>query len=344
MGGTTIVFWADRKARIEDAMVLQMLGGAPASAEDEETLQQAEAALSSIKLGKSLVGVDTSVRYFILGISPNAARLAVRFFETDTLGRLAKSYAQYLKDIDIVDEPRLKGRKTTSLLRLLRQTALLSKDDNLPAPLVNPCYRAMLRNTPFPLSLESSLLSRMRADKAAGNLWDLRDRASLMKACLVRRRRHLILGNQSHESEVTVALNRNNSNVGYLLGRLFAVMERAQQGALGDKVNSTIRDKYMSSAAVTPARVYPTLMSLSQKHLSSLRRGGDRGWLVRMLEQEYEETVNALSGEGQPIPATLSSDDQMLFYIGYYHERVHIWTKRSEESTGKGQHENEEEA
>lgn len=332
MGGMTVVFWADRKAPIEDAMVLQMLGGVPSQAEDGEALQQVEAALVSIKEGRPFSGIDTSTRYFVLGISPNAARLAVRFFETDTLGSIAANYAQYLEDIDIAGEPRLKGRKTVSLLQLLRQTALLSKDENLPAPLINPCFRALLRGSPFPLSLESLLLSRMRADKASNNLWDMRDRVSLMKACIVRRRRHLSLGKQNNEGEVTVSLNRENNDVGYLLGRLFAIMERAQQGALGDKVNATIRDKYMGSAAVTPARVYPTLMSLSQKHLSALKRDGDRGGLVNLLEREYQDTVNGLSGEGQPIPATLSSDDQMLFYIGYYHERVALWTPRSKKS------------
>lgn len=330
LGGMTVVFWADRKAPLEDAVMLELLGGDVGSAEDETTLQQVKSSVQSIRAGKLLTSLDAEVRYCVLGISPNAARLSVRLFEVGTLGRLAENYGQYLRDIDIEPEARFAERKTTALLKLLRQTALLAKDENLPAPIINPCFRAMLRGTAFPSSLETALLSRMRADHATNKPWDMMERVSLMKACLLRRRRATASQTSDIEREVTVALNRDNRNVGYLLGRLFAVMERAQQGAQGANLNATIRDKYMSSAATTPRRVYTNLLSLSQKHLGAMRRDEKTKGLVARLEREFDGIIDQLSGGDQPVPATLSTDDQLLFYIGYYHERVDLWKKRAE--------------
>ncbi|MDO4806813.1 MAG: type I-C CRISPR-associated protein Cas8c/Csd1 [Coriobacteriales bacterium] len=342
LGSMTVVFWADREAPVEDALMLELLGGAAAASEDARTRSQVEAALKSIRISRRLVTIDTSVRYFVLGVSPNAARLVARFFEVGTLGELAENYGWYLRDIDIVRDAGL-ARQNTSLLTLLRQTALLGKDENLPAPLVNPCFRAMLRGTRFPASLETALLSRMRADHGANNRWDMMDRASLMKACLVRKQRLASTQAADKESEVTVALNRNNENVGYLLGRLFAVMERAQQGAQGANLNATIRDKYMGSAATTPARVYGNLLGLCQKHVGAMRRDAANGWLVRRVEREFDEIFGLLAGGERPIPATLGNDDQLMFYVGYYQERVDLWTKRLQDDEQSGSSNDEEE-
>lgn len=334
MGGMTVVFWADRPAELEDALMLQMLGGREDSAEDEATLQLVGAALERIRSGKNPAALNAEVRYFVLGISPNAARLAVRFFETGTLGQLAENYGQYLRDIDIACDAGFVDKRTTALLKLLRQTASLGKDENLPATLVNPCLRAMLRGSRFPSSLETALLSRMRADHASNKPWDMLERVSLMKACLVRRRRLLAQQSSTNESEVTVALDRENNSVGYVLGRLFAVMEHAQQGAQGKNINATIRDKYMSSAATTPSRVYANLLGLCQKHLGAMRRDTARRGLANYIEQELDQIFDLLQGEGEPIPAALSNDDQLLFYIGYYQERVDLWKKRDKGQDG----------
>ena len=207
---------------------------------------------------------------------------------------------------------------TTSIFQLIRQCAVQGKYENLPSTLVNPCMRAMLTGSRFPQSLLSTLLSRMRADHGSNNRWDMGQRASLIKACLVRNLQ------STRESEIDVALNRDNNCVGYLLGRLFAVMERAQSEALGT-TNATIRDKYIGSASVTPARVMPTLMHGCQNHLSDLRK--KKPGLNVILEKELDEIVGRKLSDN-PYPGTLSMEDQGEFFIGYYQERVDLWTSR----------------
>jgi CRISPR-associated protein Csd1 len=333
LGNVTVVFWADRAALFEDAFMLELLGGVAYSAEDEETRQLVAASLQNIRFGKPLTGLDTTVKYYVLGITPNDTRLVVRFFEIGTLGDLAENYGWFLRDIDIKKDVK-HNRQITSLLALLRQTAPMGRAENLPAPLVNPCFNSLLHGSGFPLSLETTLLSRMRADhgyiKKKGNKKPedvMTERASLMKAYLVRKTRLLSLQPTNNESEVNVALNCSNNNVGYVLGRLFAVMERAQQGAQGSGLNSTIRDKYMSSAATTPSRVYGILLGLCQKHLGSMRREENKKWLAQRIEKELEQIFDLLTGREDSVPATLNSDDQLMFYVGYYQERVELWSK-----------------
>jgi len=315
LGATTFTFWSDRPSPDEDSLFIRFFGGGDKNdtAEDSATVTRVRDAIKGIKSGHPLrANFNPDVRYYVLGISPNAARLSVRFFETSTLGEVAERYGQYLRDIDMVDV------STTSIFQLIRQCAVQGKYENLPSTLVNPCMRAMLTGSRFPQSLLSTLLSRMRADHGSNNRWDMGQRASLIKACLVRNLQ------STRESEIDVALNRDNNCVGYLLGRLFAVMERAQSEALGT-TNATIRDKYIGSASVTPARVMPTLMHGCQNHLSDLRK--KKPGLNVILEKELDEIVGRKLSDN-PYPGTLSMEDQGEFFIGYYQERVDLWTSR----------------
>ena len=315
LGATTFTFWSDRPSPDEDNLFIRFFGGGDKNdtAEDSTTVTRVRDAIKGIKSGHPLrANFNPDVRYYVLGISPNAARLSVRFFETSTLGEVAERYGQYLRDIDMVDV------STTSIFQLIRQCAVQGKYENLPSTLVNPCMRAVLTGSRFPQSLLSTLLSRMRADHGSNNRWDMGQRASLIKACLVRNLQ------STRESEIDVALNRDNNCVGYLLGRLFAVMERAQSEALGT-TNATIRDKYIGSASVTPARVMPTLMHGCQNHLSDLRK--KKPGLNVILEKELDEIVGRKLSDN-PYPGTLSMEDQGEFFIGYYQERVDLWTSR----------------
>lgn len=316
LGATTFTFWSDRPSPDEDSLFIRFFGGGDKNdtAEDSATVTRVRDAIKGIKSGHPLrANFNPDVRYYVLGISPNAARLSVRFFETSTLGEVAERYGQYLRDIDMVDV------STTSIFQLIRQCAVQGKYENLPSTLVNPCMRAMLTGSRFPQSLLSTLLSRMRADHGSNNRWDMGQRASLIKACLVRNLQ------STRESEIDVALNRDNNCVGYLLGRLFAVMEKAQQYAADAQLNTTIRDKYIGSASVTPARVMPTLMHGCQNHLSNLRK--KKPWLNVILEKELDEIVGRKLSDN-PYPGTLSMEDQGEFFIGYYQERVDLWTSR----------------
>lgn len=327
LGNTIFTFWSDRPSPDEDNLFIQFFGRNGAS-EDSVTVDRVHNAIESIKSGHSLsVDFNPDVRYYVLGVSPNTARLSVRFFETATLGELAEHHGQYLRDIDMV------GVRTTSLFQLIRQCAVQGKYENIPSTFVNPCVQAMLIGSRFPRSLLSTLLSRMRADHGSyetnnKKIYEVTDqRVSLIKACLVRDRRlsGILI---TRESEINMALNKDNKSVGYLLGRLFAVMEKAQRDAADDELNATIRDKYIGAASIMPARVMSTLMHGCQNNLSDLRK--KKPGLNVILERELDEIVGRKLSDN-PYPRTLSMEEQGEFFIGYYQERVYLWTSHKQD-------------
>lgn len=118
-----------------------------------------------------------------------------------------------------------------------------------------------------------------------------------------------------------MSLNESYTHPAYLLGRLFAVLEKAQKEALGQNINATIKDRYFTSACASPASVFPTLLRLSHHHLSKAEYGG-------RLDRQIQELLNML--EAKPFPSRLSLDEQGIFVLGYYHQRAAFYAKNSE--------------
>ena len=324
VGDTMVLFWTDRKALEEMELFRAMCdpdGLISGASEDKALVDRIGNAFASMAKGMPIgqSGFDGDTRFFILGLSPNAARLSVRFFETDTLDRLMRNYGIYLHETSMVDV------KICSLRSMLLQVAPLGKDEEIPSTLVSACFSAMLKGDMFPQSLYSSILSRMRCDHAAKNPWDMGRRAAVLKACLMRKQRLRRVASQ--EGSLDVSLNNENHNEGYVLGRLFAVMERAQKGALGD-VNATIRDKYIGAASTTPARVFPLLFQLTENHISKLRKVSPG--LGVIIEKTYDSIFEVMDG-ARSMPKTLTADEQGQFFIGYYQQRADLWKKKQPE-------------
>lgn len=344
LGDTLVVFWADRAAT-EESQIVQAMMNPPQNlslnmdsyfdeeeipkdktAESKAQLQLITKAFQDMQKGKPLDGFDTETRFFILGLAPNAARLSVRFFETSTFGELTARYGQYLHDVAMVNV------KAFSPRMLLLQTATLGKAENIPSTLVSSFMRAIIKGTFFPESVFSLVLSRMRADRATNNTWDMGQRAALLKACSNRKARLKSEGANKDNKEVfRVSLDRNQKSEGYVLGRLFAVMEHTQKLAIGD-ANATIRDRYMGAAAVTPARVFPQLLRNLQNHIGKIRKDPAAKGRAIWLDKETQEILDILPGFSG-FSATLSPDEQAAFYVGYYQQTREFYKKTTEDNT-----------
>ena len=156
------------------------------------------------------------------------------------------------------------------------------------------------------LLLLQAVLMRVKAEHEVSY-----PRAKLIKGCLNRKWR---FNNPQNERNLTVSLDTQNLNIGYRLGRLFAVLEKIQEAA-NPGINATIKDRFYASASSAPASVFGNLMRLSSHHLSKLRKE-KTGYAVN-FEKLLQEVVAGLSA----FPAHLSLDDQGQFAIGYYHQR-----------------------
>jgi CRISPR-associated protein Csd1 len=194
----------------------------------------------------------------------------------------------------------------------MRQTAVLNKTENVSPVLAGGMARAMLAGVRYPQSLLPVVLGRIRAEHTVTYC-----RAALIKAFLVRNK----------QLEVPVSLDPTRTDRPYLLGRLFAVLEKAQEDAVPG-TNATIKDRYLSSASANPAQVFHMLLKNSANHTAKLRKDPEKkSWAFH-----YDSMIqDIMSGFGE-FPATMSSEEQGLFMIGYYHQRKDFFTKKNKEN------------
>ena len=123
---------------------------------------------------------------------------------------------------------------------------------------------------------------------------------------------------------MAVGLDPSNTNVGYRLGRLFAVLEKIQEDA-NPGINATIRDRFYGAASSNPVAVFPQLLKLKNHHLSKL---DNQGFKITH-EKRLAEIFDGLPGD---MPAHLIMDDQARFAIGYYHQRQALFTSNKDKT------------
>lgn len=315
IGDASTVFWAEAgdSEAAEEAEALFAEFADP-SADEKMAASKIGARLEDIRNGKRLSDVAPKlaegVRFFVLGLAPNAARLSVRFYWESDFGQLTANYQRYVADTAIDPPPR---DGWPPLWRYLRELAVLGKSENVPPNLAGDWMRAILTGTPYPMTLLSTALMRMRSDGEINAL-----RVAIVKSVLKR----------NLNVEVPVALDTANTNKGYILGRLFAVYEEVQRAALGGNVNATIKDKFYGSASATPQKVFAALSSGSQNHFSKLKKQSP-GRAVN-LEKLLMTITDLMAPGDDPIPVSLASNEQALFGIGYYHQRSDFFRKHDD--------------
>lgn len=306
MGDTTVVFWADKKS---DAPQLFNFSIGGKKAEDEELVRKLENYLSDIVKGKhpDTLG-NQSTPFYILGISPNAARISVRFWNVGTVGAMAKNLGNHFRALAISRRFDSDPEYPTPW-QLLRTLAPQQDSKNISPLLSGQLVRAIIHNQPYPHSILTALLGRIRADKDVNYL-----RAALAKAYLVRNR----------NQEIQMTLDKNNTDIGYRLGRLFAIVERIQEEAVPG-ANATIRDRFFGSATATPGRAFPFILKNAQHGLAKIRKENP-GKAVNMekLIQEIVGGINASTG----FPAAMNTEKQGMFILGYYQQKQDFFTKK----------------
>jgi CRISPR-associated protein Csd1 len=317
---TTYVFWAERKNVAED--LFAALFNPPEENNEEELKNQDDpqtaanirSLLRAIRECRKprdfLPGLDEDVRFYILGLAPNAARLSIRFWATDSLGTLMARVSKYYEEMAIVrqydSEPEF-----PPLWRLLTQTAALGKTENISPVLAGGLTRAMLTGCPYPQSLLPVVLDRIRAEQDVSYY-----RAALLKAFLVRNKKE----------EVPVSFDPERTDLPYLLGRLFAVIEKSQEEAVPG-ANATVKDRYLVAASATPGLVFHLLLKNQNNHIAKLRKDPEKKGRATYLERMTQDIIARFDD----YPKTQSPEQQGLFMIGYYHQRKDFFTKRTQE-------------
>lgn len=303
IGDTTTVFWSQRKTDLESGF--PWVFADPPKDDPDRGVRAVKALFDSIHSGK--LSSDRENRFYVLGMAPNAARVSVRYWKTGKIYEFSQRIFQHFEDLAIVKGP--KDPEYLALNPLLRSTVLDYKIDNVPPNLAGQVVSSILDGTPYPETLVQQCLRRIRAERNVTY-----KRAAILKACLNRKNRFYKTG----QKEVAMALDRTNLNPGYLLGRLFAVLEKVQEEG-NPGINATIRDRFYGAASSTPVTVFSQLLKLKNHHLAKMQNYGRKVF----FEKEIGQIMDGIS----EFPAHLQFSEQARFAIGYYHQRQHFFQK-----------------
>ncbi|WP_373844793.1 type I-C CRISPR-associated protein Cas8c/Csd1 [Clostridium sp.] len=311
IGEDTVVFWAEKKGIYEDLLAELLNPTAEKEEIETETSDMNARNLAKdiltkysegIKLNGENYNIDPSTTVHILGISPNNARLAIAFYEKNSFEYFTSRIADHYNNLKIIG-----NEKSIPIWMILNETVIKNAKDKKISPVLSKSLmNSIFTGRLYPSSLYNAIISRIRADRDINY-----KRTAIIKACLIRKYKSFKI-----KEDITVSLNENSSSIPYQLGRLFAVLEKAQLEA--SNIN-TIKDRYFTSASATPASVFPVLLKLSLHHTAK----GDRTIYFEKLKGTILQMVDEF-------PKHLSLDEQGEFILGYYHQTQWFYIKKED--------------
>ena len=302
LGDTTIVYWSeDGNEQYQNAFSFITEPTIENQSIVDGVFKNLEKGLA-VDIDNVAESLDLNQRFYILGLAPNAARLAVRFFYQDSFGNILKHLKEHYDRMEIV-RPSDDNLEYLGTWRMLQETVNKKSRDKKPLPsLPSAVFRAML----------SGGRIRSEQDDSEKQIYKItRGRMAIIKAVLLQNAK-------MKKEDVQVSLNEDLTNIAYILGREFAVLERIQQEA-NPKINATIKDRYYNSACATPASIFPILFKLKNSHIRKLKKVEDVNFyedLLKQLQGKLEATENTKTA----CPKRLTLEEQGMFNLGYYHQ------------------------
>lgn len=313
VGNRTFVFWAssnDKAAEQAEESLFDLLGYSEEKKDNPNAkIEQVRKVFTAIYSGSLSTSLED--RFYILGLAPNSARIVVVYWSETPLRDFAGKILRHFDDMEIIDTR--KDRKPYMGIKdILSAVTLGGKQSEATPNLPESIIKSIFLGTPYPYTLLSACIRRIRAESGDGNAARI-TRIAIIKAFLNRQ--------NVNDKRMEIMLDKRNTNQGYLCGRLFAVLDRIQEDANGI---SSIRERYMNAASSTPSSVFATILNLSSHHLENLSNEGKKVF----YEKLKQEIIDKISSDG--FPAHLDLQDQGRFFVGYYHQRQDFFNKKEE--------------
>ena len=315
IGSRTFLFWASKNndaGKIVEESFFSLFGFNDQEDDPNRNIEQVRKVFEAIYDG-TLKTTSEDI-FYILGLAPNAARIAVTYWAEIPLRKFAETIRTHFDDME-VEDTRPEKKPYMSLRSMISAVTLGGKVADATPNLADAVVKSIFEGLPYPQTLFASAIRRIRAesgekDKNAVHI----TRAAIIKAYLNR------LNN--NEQKIKRMLDKENTNQGYLCGRLFAVLDKIQEDANNQH---SIRERYMNAASATPATVFATILNLSSHHAENLNEGRKI-----YFEKIKQEIIDKISADG--FPSHLDLQDQGRFFVGYYHQRQDFFTKTEKEN------------
>lgn len=311
VGNRTFLFWASSasQAAKESEDSLFALLGRPETDDDDPNrrIELVRSTFMAIYNGK--LSADKDDTFYILGLAPNSARIAVVYWSEMPLRDFAGVISRHFEDMEMVDI-RKEKKPYVGLHSILGSVTLGGKSSDAIPNMPDAVVKSIFQGLPYPISLFQACLRRVRAEQSINVV-----RAAIMKAYLNRL-------NDNNYKNIESMLDKENNNQGYLCGRLFAVLENLQYAA---NKQDSIRSSYMNAASSTPAAVFSTILKLSNSHYGKLSK--ENKGLAVFFDNQKKEIMAMI----QDFPTTLDLGDQGRFFLGYYHQKCYRENKETEE-------------
>lgn len=314
IGDRSFIFWAssnNEAAEQTEGSLFDLLGYTEEEVDDPNAkIEQVRKVFKAIYSGSLKTSLED--RFYILGLAPNSARIAVVYWSECSLKEFAGKILCHFKDMEIKDT-RIDKKPYMGIKSILAAVTLNGKQSEATPNLPEAVVKSIFQGTPYPFTLFSACIRRIRAE--SGNKDAIRiARMAIIKAYLNRI--------NDNNKKIETMLDKSNTNQGYLCGRLFAVLENLQYAA---NKQDSIRSGYMNAASSTPSAVYPTILKLSNSHYSKLAK--DKKGLAIYFDNQKKEIMAQISD----FPDTLDLSDQGRFFLGYYHQKNHEENKETED-------------
>lgn len=164
IGNRTFVFWASSNAEAAEQAeesLFDLLGFTEEQDDPNAKINQVRKVFTSIYSGTLKTSLDD--RFYILGLAPNSARIAVVYWSECSLKEFAGTILRHFNDMEIIDT-RKDGKPYMGIKDMLAAVTLNGKQSEATPNLPEAVVKSIFQGTPYPFTLFSACIRRIRAE------------------------------------------------------------------------------------------------------------------------------------------------------------------------------------
>jgi len=303
IGNTHLVFWTEANDDTAKASYYISIGGVLSEDSDKE-LESLFKRYSHIKYIGDTDILDSN--FYVLGLAGSLGRLAIKLWRINTIQNMMDNLEEHFNNLKLIksyeDDP-----SYPSIYKLLA-TALNMRWEEAKKSEEFQCWYesfidAILTGRQYPSGFYTKILQALHHNH----------NSLYLKMCLIKA--YLIKNYKIGED--LMELNHNINKEGYVLGQVFAILEKVNTDVM--RPATTLRDKFWASASTTPRRVFPILISNVHHNLKEYKYS-------QYVDMQLAELMSKLAA----IPNRLNIEEQGLFALGYYHKKKDLYTRKED--------------